>query len=140
MIAEAKAKEEITVLITLYQPDRRGQKHEEDGWADLYLYLCDPSVPGEDGSPAQKAKMARLWLEQRGWLGLLNVAYSQEDNPAEYLLNDVKHAFRRQLLENAALRSKGEGGGEKTSEAIAAEVLAKVSQQQCQQVILRCLD
>ena len=62
-LAEAKAKEEITVLITLYQPDRRGQKHEEDGWADLYLYLCDPSVPGEDGSPAQK-KVLHLWRRQ----------------------------------------------------------------------------
>jgi len=36
---------------------------------------------------------------------LLNVAYSQEDNPAEYLLNDIKHAFRKELLRSASIRS-----------------------------------
>lgn len=70
---------------------------------------------------------------------LLNVAYSQEDNPAEYLLNDIKHTFKKELLRNASLRSAGHADGRKSPEVIVAEVLAKVPAQEYQQVILRCV-
>ena len=62
--------------------------------------------------------------EQNSWIRLLNVAYSQQDNPAEYLLNDVKHAFRKELLRNASLGSESGADGAKSPEVIAAELLA----------------
>ena len=58
-----------------------------------------------DGSSVHKSAAAQNVIEQNSWVRLLNVAYSQEDNPAEYLLNDIKHAFRKELLRSASIRS-----------------------------------
>jgi len=77
-----------------------------------------------DGSSVHKSAAAKEAIEQNSWIRLLNVAYSQQDNPAEYLLNDVKHAFRKELLRNASLGSESGADGAKSPEVIAAELLA----------------
>ena len=54
-LKQAADKEEISVIITLYQPDCRGKRgkraHE---WSDMYLYLTDPEAAddpeGGDGT------------------------------------------------------------------------------------------
>ena len=92
-----------------------------------------------DGSSVHKSAAAQVAIEQHSWVRLLNVAYAQQDNPAKYLLNDVKHTFRKELLHAASLRSEGRTEGRRDAETIAAEVLGEVRQQECRQVILRCL-
>ena len=58
-----------------------------------------------DGFSPHKPKKVQQVIEGYGWTGLLNVAYSWQDNPMEYLLNDVKHAFRKLTLLQAIPRS-----------------------------------
>ena len=66
------------------------QLHENVGQKHVGLFY--------DGQSVHKSAAAQEKLKQYQWVRLLNVAYSQEDNPAECLLNDIKHVFRKELL------------------------------------------
>ena len=92
-----------------------------------------------DGISVHKSSQVQKALQQNSWVRLLNVAYSQEDNPAEYLLNDIKHAFRNELLRAASMRGQGYADGQMSPEVIIAKVLGQVQKQECEKVILRCL-
>ena len=60
-----------------------------------------------DGLSVHKTKDAYEWLDSKGWLPCLNIAYSPQFNAIELSFQVIKHRYRLKLLKNRTQRFLG---------------------------------